>query len=102
MNEITDEKLKKYFEVAERALTKAQDSGESIKLDELKKARENFLDTVEKYIEDAKYFSKNNDMVNAFAALNYAHGWLDAGVKLGIFDVNDNKLFAGVDNEISS
>ena len=47
----------------------------------------------------SKYFKKKDDMVNAFAALNYAHGWLDAGVKLGIFDVRDSKLFAGVDYE---
>jgi hypothetical protein len=31
--------------------------------------------------------------VNSFAALNYAHGWLDSGVRLDIFKVRDNKLF---------
>jgi hypothetical protein len=32
--------------------------------------------------------------VNAFAALNYAHGWLDAGARLGLFDVDhDSTLF---------
>ena len=35
-----------------------------------------------------------NDYVTAFAALNYAHGWLDAGARIGVFDVNhDSKLF---------
>ncbi|MAG52704.1 MAG: hypothetical protein CMH62_01960 [Nanoarchaeota archaeon] len=99
MNEVTDDKLKKYFAIAERAFTKAKESKESVKLDVLKNARGDFLDTVERYIEDAKHFSEEGDKVNAFAALNYAHGWLDAGVKLGIFDVNDNKLFAGVELE---
>jgi hypothetical protein len=102
MNEITDEKLDKYFGIAERALKKAKNSKEEVKLDALKNARGDFLDTVERYISDAKHFLENDDKVNAFAALNYAHGWLDAGVKLGIFDVNDGKLFAGVDNEISN
>lgn len=97
MNEITDEKLNKYFDIAERALKKAQDSKEGLRLNVLKNAREHFLDTAERYIADAKHFLNKNDKVNAFAALNYAHGWLDAGVKLGIFDVNDNKLFAGVE-----
>lgn len=97
MKEITDEKLNKYFGVAERALKKAKESKESLKLEYLKSAREDFLDTVERYISDAKHFLENDDKVNAFAALNYAHGWLDAGVKLGIFDVNDSKLFAGVE-----
>ena len=36
---------------------------------------------------------KKGNIVNAFAALNYAHGWLDAGARLGIFDVHDSKLF---------
>lgn len=97
MNEITDEKLNKYFDIAGRALKKAQDSKEGLRLNVLKNAREHFLDTAERYIADAKHFLDKDDKVNAFAALNYAHGWLDAGVKLGIFDVNDNKLFAGVE-----
>jgi len=25
--------------------------------------------------------------------LNYAHGWLDSGVRLGVFDVTDRDLF---------
>jgi uncharacterized protein len=98
MSMITEEKLKKYFNVAERALVKAMESKQSVKLDVLKTAREDFIDTVERYIEDAKHFDEKGDKVNAFAALNYAHGWLDAGVKLGIFDVNDSVLFAGVEN----
>ena len=39
-------------------------------------------------------FAKKGDLVTAFAALNYAHGWLDAGARLGFFDVGkDNVLF---------
>jgi len=34
--------------------------------------------------------------------LNYAHGWLDAGARLGIFDVKgDSRLFT-VDEEWTS
>ncbi len=92
--EVTDEKLNEYFEIAESALEKAKNSNESISLDTIKKAREDFLDMVQRYIEDAKYFYERGDKVKAFAALNYAHGFLDAGARLGIFDVHDNKLFA--------
>ena len=99
MKEISNEKLNRYFNIAERAFTKAKDSKQGVKLDALRSAREWFLDTVERYIEDAKHFRENNDYVNAFAALNYAHGWLDAGVKIGIFDVNDSNLFAGVEKK---
>ena len=94
MNEITDERLKKYFSIAEMALEKAKKSKESVNLEVLKKARDDFLDMVERYIEDAKHFHKKGEDVNAFAALNYAHGFLDAGARLGIFDVHDTKLFA--------
>jgi hypothetical protein len=48
---------------------------------------------VSRYISDAKHFYNKNDYVNAFAALNYAHGWLDAGARSGVFDVHDSRLF---------
>ena len=48
---------------------------------------------VENYLSDAQYFEDKGDFVNAFAALNYAHGWLDSGVRLDVFNVKDDKLF---------
>ena len=51
------------------------------------------IDMVSNYISDAEHFEKKGHDVNAFAAFNYAHGWLDCGVRLGVFDVHDNKLF---------
>ena len=88
-NKITSEKLKRYFSVTESALKIAKKS--------VIKGKENYskeiFDMVENYISDAKHFEKEQDYVNAFAALNYAHGWLDSGVRLDIFNVKDNKLF---------
>ena len=49
---------------------------------------------VENYFKDAMHFKEKGDLINAFAALNYAHGWLDAGARIGIFDVHDSNLFA--------
>ena len=90
MDKITAEKLKKYFTVTEKALAIAEKSGNRTKMvDE----RKDFLDMVKRYVADAKHFAAKRDIVDAFAALNYAHGWLDAGARLGIFDVHDNKLF---------
>jgi len=48
---------------------------------------------VENYLSDARHFEKKEDFVNAFAALNYAHGWIDSGVRLEVFEVDDDKLF---------
>ncbi|HLC56952.1 MAG TPA: DUF357 domain-containing protein [Candidatus Nanoarchaeia archaeon] len=59
--------------------------------------RKTFLDTIKRYLADAGHFYKKKDYVNAFAAINYAHGWLDAGAKLGLWKVNDERLFAGID-----
>ena len=89
-SEITQEKLKKYFLVAEKALLLAEKSENKTSL---VKEREDFLDMIRRYISDAKHFKEKGEIITAFAALNYAHGWLDAGARLGIFDVHDNKLF---------
>jgi len=88
MNQITDEKLAKYFEITKKAFEKAEKSKNRTNID-----REDFLDMIKRYIKDAEHFNKNNKKVDAFAALNYAHGWLDAGARLGLFDVHDSELF---------
>ncbi len=88
-DKITSEKLKKYFSVTESALKIAKKS--VIKSKE--KYSKEIFEMVENYLSDAKHFEKKEDFVNAFAALNYAHGWLDAGVRLDIFNVKDDKLF---------
>jgi len=48
---------------------------------------------VSNYVSDAHHFEDKEDLVNAFAALNYAHGWIDSGVRLKVFDVDDDRLF---------
>ena len=93
INEIvTEEKVKKYFDVTGRALKKVKIVKKgSIDFEATAK---DFLDMATRYYQDAEYFYKNGDKVLAFAALNYAHGWLDAGARIGVFDVDhDNVLF---------
>ena len=89
MDKITEEKLGKYFSLTSKALELAQ---KSIKQGKKKQATE-ILKMVENYLSDAQYFRKNKDFVSSFAALNYAHGWLDSGARLGIFNVKDDRLF---------
>ena len=57
-----------------------------------KEAEEIFL-MVSNYLSDAMHFMDNGDYVNAFGALNYAHGWLDSGARLKVYKVSDDKLF---------
>jgi len=86
--EVTKEKLEKYFKISEEALEIAK------KKVAKKELAEDFLDMIERYIKDAKYFQEKGNWVTAFAALNYAHGWLDAGARAKIFNVKDSRLFA--------
>jgi len=51
------------------------------------------ISMVENYLKDARYFTDKGKIVDAFAALNYSHGWLDSGVRLDIFDIEDDNLF---------
>ena len=88
-NIINKEKLDKYFKLTSDALRKAEKN--VIKKKE--KEAEEIIKMVSDYLSDARYFTEKKDFVNAFAAINYAHGWLDSGVRLDIFDVKDSKLF---------
>ncbi len=86
---ITKQKIQKYKTITKKALAVAKDS--------VIKGKENYakeiIDMVSNYLSDAEHFEKKQDFVNAFAALNYAHGWIDAGARLDIFDVKDDRLF---------
>ena len=89
INEITKNKLDKYFKITETALKEVKKK--------IIKGKEKFakeiIDMVENYLSDARYFESKKDFVNAFAAINYAHGWIDSGVRLDVFNVKDDKLF---------
>ncbi|MFB6139763.1 MAG: DUF357 domain-containing protein [Halosimplex sp.] len=39
------------------------------------------------YLEDGRHFRGDGDPVNALAAFSYGHAWLDAGARIGLFDV---------------
>jgi len=93
-NTITKEKLKAYFSITQEALDMVKDKLDPSRLEEA----EDFFDMASRYFRDAKHFYEKDDYVNAFAALNYAHGWLDAGARIRLFKVNDNRLFT-VDDE---
>lgn len=86
-NKITFEKLQKYLSLTTKALSIVKKN-----IIKEKEAKE-IIEMASNYVSDAKHFKKNKDFVNSFGALNYAHGWIDSGVRLGIFDVDDNKLF---------
>ncbi len=94
-NAIPKKRLTHYFALTKEALTIAK------KAPMLRGKEENaaiVLDMAQRYYDDALHFHKKGEEVNAFACLNYAHGWLDCGARLGLFVVKDNRLFT-VDEE---
>lgn len=79
-----EEKYEKYLKMTEKALDK-------VKVKEEK--GEELVKLAKCYFDDAKHFKEKGDLVNAFAAVNYAHAFLDAGVRIGVLEGNDNTLF---------
>jgi len=46
------------------------------------KAEEEILNLAESYYRDARYYLEKGDLFTAFGCINYAHGLLDALIKL--------------------
>jgi hypothetical protein len=49
-------------------------------------ASDDFLSMARSYLADARHFLDQGDTDRALAAVSYAHGWIDAGVRLGLLD----------------
>jgi hypothetical protein len=90
--DVSIERVEKYLDITRRARAKAtpiHGSGtpESIQLAVMMRMADD-------YASDAQHFLKIGDRVRAFGAINYAHAWIDAGVKLGLLDGHgDDVLF---------
>ncbi|MCA9486210.1 DUF357 domain-containing protein [Candidatus Woesearchaeota archaeon] len=93
--ELDEKKLQKYFAVTKAALDCLQHiQPTKTHLDTI--ARD-YLDMATRYYLDAHHFKEKGDWITAFAALNYAHGWLDAGARLGLWEVGHNSTLFTVD-----
>lgn len=96
LNLITPERMAKYLATTQQALDKVRIVAPAKSF--TARIAENFLDMAKRYYADAQHFHAKGDEVNAFATVNYAHGWLDAGARLGVFDVGqDDTLFTLLD-----
>ncbi len=78
--------------LTERALGKVKIAPP--KRSHFRKVAEDFLTMARSYCDDAKHFRETGELEKALANINYAHGWLDAGARVGLFDVGeDDQLF---------
>jgi hypothetical protein len=55
-------------------------------------AADDFLGMARAYLSDARHFRERGDAARALAAVSYAHGWIDAGVRLGILDGGEDDV----------
>ena len=92
MDHVTLERVEKYLDITKRAREKATpmvepSSAEGKKLNTM-------LRMADDYASDARHFLEIGDLIRAFGAINYAHAWIDAGVKLCWLDGHgDDVLF---------
>ena len=88
---VTIERIERYFEITEEARRKETPSTTN----EIDSERlSTMLRMCDDYVSDARHFAKEGDLVSAFGAINYAHAWLDAAVKIGLMDGHgDDRLF---------
>jgi len=80
-------RLEKYIKLTEQAIKKVNKqkikNKDAIKLVHLANC----------YYQDALYFKEKKDYLNAFAAINYAHAFLDSAVLIGLINIKDSRLF---------
>ena len=81
---VTSERIDKYLGLTAKALEKAAIIGNPGS-DSYTKAKD-ILEMVKAYYSDAQHFLSEGRGDDAFAAVNYAHGWIDCGVRLGYLD----------------
>ncbi len=84
--------LERYLRLTREALERVQPAAPARSY--LRGASDDFLAMARAYLSDAEHFSRTGEPDRALAAASYAHGWLDAGVRLGLLDGgNDDQRF---------
>ena len=88
---VLDEKVKRYEDMLRRALGSFEVAPQE--KSHLRNVADDYSNMAESYYNDGLHFVEEKDLVNALVCFSYGHAWLDAGVKLGVFKVNDETLF---------
>ena len=80
-----DEKTDRYGEMLADALDAAEPA--TPPGTPLGEAAAETYEMAESYLDDGRHFRQEDDLVNALASFSYGHAWLDAGARIGLFDV---------------
>ena len=88
---VTREKVEQYLALTAEARAKATPMAQT---DEDSSRLTSMMRMCDDYQADAKHFLEQGDLVRAFGAINYAHAWIDAAVRIGLMDGHDDdRLF---------
>lgn len=88
---LTVERVEHYLSITKKAREKATPIASTPNEESMLKT---LLAMADDYSNDAQYFLDQGDFIRAFGAINYAHAWIDAGVKLRLLDGHgDDVLF---------
>ena len=88
---VTREKVEQYLALTAEARAKATPMAQT---DEDAARLTSMMRMCDDYQADAKHFLEQGDLVRAFGAINYAHAWIDAAVRIGLMDGHgDDRLF---------
>lgn len=82
---------KKYRELLEKALDTIKINIENESF--LKDIARNYQEMAKNYLEDGKVLEEKKDYIRALASYSYAYGWIDSGVRIGLFYGTDRNLF---------
>ena len=87
-----EEKMERYETLLSAALEAAEIAPQEGT--PLHEAALDYREMAESYLEDGRHFREQDDPVNALASFSYGHGWMDAGARVGIFEVpSEGDLF---------
>ena len=88
---VTREKVEQYLVLTAEARAKATPMAQT---DEDAARLTSMMRMCDDYQADAKHFLEQGDLVRAFGAINYAHAWIDAAVRIGLMNGHgDDRLF---------
>ncbi|MCI4350023.1 MAG: DUF357 domain-containing protein [Thermoplasmata archaeon] len=82
--------LEKYLTLTHEALSRVKAAAPARSF--LEGASTDFLTMARAYVTDAEHFLAQGDRDRALAAVSYAHGWLDAGVRFGLLEAGGDDV----------
>lgn len=90
MDRVTEGLVERYLGLSRRARAKA-----TVALEDGHPSMPHLIDMLsmsDDYVSDAVHFLEQGQLVLAYGALNYAHAWIDAAVRIGWLDGHDDDV----------